>query len=1327
MTMANPSSSNPFQANSSASTSHIQPSSTSNNQQQSEQKQHQRTQFLKPRPSSSNSLSTNTANNAARPLKKRRHEKGRNMMVKVFYSLSSPRFDNNNQSQQQQSTSSHPTPQPLPTQASSPNFPLDPALADLALPPAPSPLPTPAPAPPPQPSQPQNNYTCIARVSSPVFVQLLGTPANNNNAPGAGRDGNTPAAEYGMLTLKTCLSTICISRPELVTDPSKDYAVSAVDPYESSLRSSNTSTSISSSSNTLQSGAGSDAGQGLMEGKGMLSWNLAEKREGTTFVCGRVVPNPNTRERRAVERERRRTEAVVVKKRKLESGEAASAQTEDDDADDDDDSEDEYEEEEYDTLEVWLQLVESNSFTHHQFLTSLRSFANPPSSQFAFSSERGPSPPRRPFPVSLSQSQSQSHSQPFQSRPPAPPSRPSHLGDPVKKKRPRPDGTSSSRPPLGPLPHASATTQPLSSTASASLQNPQLASLLSQILPTLTGSSGPVSTGLSANNAKLTSVLASLDTPEGRALLPAIRTLIKFQGLEVPEGGGNAPAIGGDHSSTAVLSSENRSIDKGKGRARDEGNSSFALGGQGQPQPLSVAAAVSESTSATVGSGAAQVLAGTRPRGRPPKPKVLEKEMFPALAVPPTKGNLNPLNPEGGCSNCMRKKSAVWRQGEGGGGVSVVVCNACGTYFNKNGHHRATGDRTSPARVPGSSNMASSRPPAAGKVRSSIGRPLQGRLSATCEADLKKVKKRRMSTAGASASTSKGAGIVLPPSPSKHVGPASKLRSPGSIFHHNYPHGGRTIPGQILTSPCRSPRLRTATRGGAVMFGTSPVRRSGGISALGGSGVGPGPKDDYVSDGEQRDGIDFSFFNVQQSPSPQKRAKVAIPSYLLTASPGTALARILDDTTVDKNHLDAAMGDAHPATSTSASGTTLVNPFQLPPSVSAQDEDDMSFFIHSSPEDGKENTIPPSGLTGSLEASTDVPSTSADYDSLLSSLRRDFNTRLSSNALTAPSSPVSSSPCVQPRTSSATPGQKSKAPASCGRPAPSILDSFIDTLVPAFTLNHPGDGETPVSDSDAWTPVSVGDQDVDRTIMQLDQLQQPSNAGTTSDAVAAYNRTGHFVSRRPHLPFHLTNRLGAATSDDFDLRSLPPSSPPALLSEAVPTPSEFDSGVTPEEEGYVESGDDSFLHASGAFAPTVSQDAVAAFLQSLGASSNGVSTSVAAGVGEGLLPGAASDKISLDRSTVAQLLQMISGSGGGAVQAQSSIAPATSASTSTSHSTAPSPFEFDVFGAQDHVPTPTGLPIASQEEQHDQHHEKNMDELYQSLFSNSGDYDPQHL
>ena len=121
-----------------------------------------------------------------------------------------------------------------------------------------------------------------------------------------------------------------------MTDPTKDYAVSAVDPYESSLQPEHSSSSDATTSN-LERG-----GQGLMEGKGMLSWNLAEKREGTTWVCGRVVQTDNGRRGGSRHRKRRKLDDDV------DDGER-------EDEDESDESEDEGLNE---TLEVWLQLVE---------------------------------------------------------------------------------------------------------------------------------------------------------------------------------------------------------------------------------------------------------------------------------------------------------------------------------------------------------------------------------------------------------------------------------------------------------------------------------------------------------------------------------------------------------------------------------------------------------------------------------------------------------------------------------------------------------------------------------------------------------------------------------------------------------------------------------------------------------------------------------------------------------------------------------------------------------------------------------------------------------
>lgn len=128
--------------------------------------------------------------------------------------------------------------------------------------------------------------------------------------------------------------SICsiLIRPELVTDSAKDYAVAAVDPYESSMQPSAPYSAPASNPTSHQVPSG---GQGLMEGKGMLSWNLAEKREGTTWVCGRVAKDPAGSRR---------------VRRKLNTTGSNMYDMEDPEADNDDEI--------TETLEVWLQLVE---------------------------------------------------------------------------------------------------------------------------------------------------------------------------------------------------------------------------------------------------------------------------------------------------------------------------------------------------------------------------------------------------------------------------------------------------------------------------------------------------------------------------------------------------------------------------------------------------------------------------------------------------------------------------------------------------------------------------------------------------------------------------------------------------------------------------------------------------------------------------------------------------------------------------------------------------------------------------------------------------------
>ncbi|KAK4054800.1 hypothetical protein OIV83_000724 [Microbotryomycetes sp. JL201] len=967
--------------------------------------------------------------------KKKRAGRGRMMMVKIFYSLTKPgstHASGSSVSQQQQQQQ-----QQQPSQAApSPAFlsVLDPALA-------PSPAPSADSDRGQQHHQDQSKcpsqYKFIARLSTPVWVQLVGSTSPSSS---------DESVEFGKLTLKTCLGALCISRqvqheafavkaltyefchvcrPELVADPLRDYAVSALDPYESSLQS-------------------SFADEGLIEGKGMLSWNLAEKREGTTFVNGRVSISEQEKRRRS--RKRRRLDGQTFRGQ--------------DQLDDDDDTDDETPKE---TLEVWLQLVERPAFSQTQFMTSLKSFANPQPAQ--------PVHPRVVDPI------------PVQNR----------SGDPVKRKRTRDLG----RPPslvLGsaPTPMSAVSTPPLNGAFSASDSAPLDASVLTQLQdPRIRGLLAEVIPSLAASGAATSAM--SLDSEQRRQLLPAIRTLAQYFQVALPQ-----------------LSSTER--------ANIQVPSSSAPAQLEQPQ------------------------SGRRDAPAPPSKSAMDE--YTALDLTEAQANekTNPQNPKGGCSNCKRKKSTMWWQ-KGQDESAGVVCNACGVFYNRRGFHRRLVERnTSPVRP---------QAVAAGSSKQKTGRALQSRLTATCEADLKKLK----STKQAGSSGHKP-GMVPPSSPSKTIGPQ---RSPGSSL----PWVHRAAGLHMATSPGRSPGRRRPTH----LFGmaaTSPVRagKAGGMFG--------GLRSGYESDGEGRGNhisLGASIFGGNRSPSPQKSRHV--PSFLLTESPGTALNRLLTDTNVAMDGLD---DHATAAAESRQSGSKDDIDFLIDPALKENNplvtDDFFDRLI--------DPHLMPHAHSDANEQTTDGL---LSFDPL-SSLRRSFDAHMSSNQLTAPSSPLASSPCVLPRTSSATPGQKGKAPESSGRPAPSILDSFIDGLVPAVMQHGTAslDSETPVSDSDAYTPASVAADD-DRTLTfghfggsvttgaNFFALDGAMMSGLSNHNV--FNHQSNDDSRSTtrqdvFLPAHLMATSDAPT--DFDLGSLPPSSPPQLPSEAFPTPSDLDSGLTPENE-----------------------------------------------------------------------------------------------------------------------------------------------------------------
>ncbi|GAA5908817.1 hypothetical protein JCM8208_006799, partial [Rhodotorula glutinis] len=851
-----------------------------------------------------------------------------------------------------------------------------------------------------------------------------------------------------------------------------------------------------------------------------------------------------------------------------------------------------------------------------QFLDALRSYHHNPVQHLQNEiSDFASSPPKR------------QESAVFPPADSAPRQSTSSTGDPVKRKRPRespvlplpsaPPSTTSLAAPFatGPAESSPATfPAPLPTldsafgTDGADLQDPRNAAVLNQLLASL--SSGAGADGL-------TGLLPSslpLDSPQ---LLPALQTLAKYYGLDLPGQQGAASS-----------------------------SSSTPFPASADPAPSSAPAPAPAPAST-----AAPATGGGTTRRRTAK----DREHFVAidlstLAAPPT----NKQNPRdaNGCSNCRRKKSTTWREGTASDGTLTTVCNACGTFYNKNGYHR---------NKPGQNAAAETSPPQQQQLAPKGGRPLQGRLTATCEADLQRKVKKHKVAAGVVP------GVIPPLSPSKHVGP----RSPALKFDFGSGHRsvGRST-GVVMSSPGRSPRLRY--RSTVVPYpATSPLRGSTLASTSRAAATSKDVGADYESDGEERGPHPQSFgslFGLNGSPSPvrieQRPASggKGMPSYLLSASPGTALDRILNDTNIGSI---GGMSGAAPVS----------DAMQLEEAAATTLDDDFSFFLqpHSPTTRGnKENARP---RAGTASATDGAPTTDPEaFESILSSLRRDFNTRLSSNALTAPSSPAPSSPCVLPRTSTATPGSKGKAPQSGGREPPSILEGFMSSLVPGLVFDAEAGGAastrqhlglTPASDSDAWSPADAHtaqhDHDLDQTLT-LDSFA--GNSAKSRPPRSSTQQHGHEhdksrpsasknVNRRaPFIPAHL---LAPSDATEFDYGSLPPSSPPQLPSEAFPTPSDFD-GITPSADGGDNDEQRAHVGAGGAGAggaEPLSIEAVAAhvarepdvdarkgmiaLLQSLsgGAGSTGIAEHVH-------LAGTGNDQIQLDRGTVNRLLALIS-------------------------------------------------------------------------------------
>lgn len=249
------------------------------------------------------------------------------------------------------------------------------------------------------------------------------------------------------------------------------------------------------------------------------------------------------------------------------------------------------------------------SFTQTQFLTSLRSFANP--AQPHDSSDHASSPPRR---------RESFHHQ--QAHPSSAQPRSSYLGDPVKRKRPRESDEHVlpvSLPPIVPAPSSAASTPfpaPVVSTSAlpsaptaAQLQDPRILALLVQLIPSLAASAPPL----------------SLDSEQGQALLPAIRTLAEYYGAQLPPALSSADPISAQVILGNALSQQSTaSLDKGKGKSG---------------------------------------------------PKAAKRvEQFTPIDAPETSDKSNPID-KSACSNCKRKKSTKWREAFDEEGTRVTVCN----------------------------------------------------------------------------------------------------------------------------------------------------------------------------------------------------------------------------------------------------------------------------------------------------------------------------------------------------------------------------------------------------------------------------------------------------------------------------------------------------------------------------------------------------------------------------------------------------------------------------------------------------------------------------
>ncbi|GAA94922.1 uncharacterized protein L969DRAFT_96404 [Mixia osmundae IAM 14324] len=319
----------------------------------------------------------------------------------------------------------------------------------------------------------------IARWQGGVEVQIRShvAPLPNTSASGQSDVQLGKRRDFGEVPLKTCLGAICMSRPDLILDQNKDFQVSSLDAYESHLRSREGSVSQSyghsrqmpdspgpsgstrtrTSTNALHLSPSRRPEEGLLEGKGMLSWCLEEINvNSATTVIGRVVVSEAATGREhdvLVTRSPAHSKPATKRLRMTKETMKEEWQLADEDTDG-----------LVETLEVYLQLTERPKISQSQFFSSLSAFgrgkktASSSSGPFGdVSAHTAPSPNMSAFGDSQSRtskttpsdSTGKAHSPLVpQSEPVGPrtvqedtlPVAQSVGGDPVKKRRGRPPG-----------------------------------------------------------------------------------------------------------------------------------------------------------------------------------------------------------------------------------------------------------------------------------------------------------------------------------------------------------------------------------------------------------------------------------------------------------------------------------------------------------------------------------------------------------------------------------------------------------------------------------------------------------------------------------------------------------------------------------------------------------------------------------------------------------------------------------------------------------------------------------------------------------------------